>query len=450
MQQQETDILNELFDRLFPICRSIMGEGYRKSMEILKEYIPFNILRFSTGSKVLNWTVPKEWVIREAWIKDPNGDKIIDIKENNLHVINYSDSVHKTIDLKELKEHLYTREDLPNAIPYVTSYYKKKWGFCMKYSQYENLQEGEYEVYIDSEFVDGTLDIGEIVLKGESDKEVVLTSYLCHPSMANNELSGPLVLTMLYRRIAKWEKRNLTYRFVINPETIGAICYLSQYGKYFKEKMYAGMVLNCMGGSGSLHYKTSRRENSPFDLLIRRINDSHEIECPSTLFFPMSGSDERQYCSPGFNLPYGQMSRVMSYKEYHNSLDTKEFMGIGNISKSIEEMEDILKLIDKDGFYVNKYPYGEVKLSDYGLYPTTNSYGNFNYKLGKVDSLEKVNMILAILSYSDGRYRPSYIAERYRMKIGQVIDMVDILKKEGILEGPYFERQQEICTKEEL
>ena len=199
--------VEELFDRLFPICRSILGQGYRDSLEILKEYIPFKEEEYMSGTKVLNWTVPQEWVIREAWIKDEAGNVVVDFKDNNLHVVNYSDKIDGVFSLGELKKHIYTTDVDENAIPYVISYYKKRWGFCMSQKQLEQLKDGNYHAYIDSEFIDGKLVVGETVLKGQSNKEILLTSYLCHPSMANNELSGPLVLAMLYQRISKWKNR---------------------------------------------------------------------------------------------------------------------------------------------------------------------------------------------------------------------------------------------------
>ena len=311
--------VEELFDRLFPICRSILGQGYRDSLEILKEYIPFKEEEYMSGTKVLNWTVPQEWVIREAWIKDEAGNVVVDFKDNNLHVVNYSDKIDGVFSLGELKKHIYTTDVDENAIPYVISYYKKRWGFCMSQKQLEQLKDGNYHAYIDSEFIDGKLVVGETVLKGQSNKEILLTSYLCHPSMANNELSGPLVLAMLYQRISKWKNRKYTYRFVINPETIGSISYLSRHGEELKESLYAGLVLTCLGGAETLRYKTSRRENSPIDGLVATMNDENNYKFRVQIFDPAEGSDERQYCSPGFDLPIGQMARKVygEYKEYH-------------------------------------------------------------------------------------------------------------------------------------
>lgn len=441
MAEQEKKVMNELFDKVFPSCRSIMGEGFRDSLDIMSEYMPLERLSFYTGQKVLNWVVPEEWVIKEAWIKDSRGKKIIDFKDNNLHLINYSDKIDQVLDLEQLKEHLYSLSWQEEAIPYVTSYYKKRWGFCMKYSQYKELIPGKYHVYIDSEFIDGELQIGHTLLKGNSPREVVLTAYLCHPSMANNELSGPIILAMLYRRIANWKNRNLTYRFIINPETIGTIAYLSEYGHYFKENMHSGMVLNCMGGNDTLHYKTSRQGTSPLDSIIRYLNETQDIICPIADFSPTSGSDERQYCSPGFNLPYGQMSKVMYYNEYHTSLDTKEFMGMDNLYKSLKETEKVLIALDNDGYYINKYPYGEIKLDSYNLYPDINSHVSYiQFKEGIIDRRELLNSVLMLLNYSDGKHKLSTIASKIGCSIFKVIPVVELLKEKELLEGPFFEK----------
>ncbi len=433
--------IENLFDRLYPLCRSITGEGLRKSFEILSEYIPLKLLHFKTGEQILNWVVPKEWVIRDAWIKDADGNKVIDFKENNLYVINYSTGIHKKVDLSTLKEHIHTLPHLPKAIPYVTSYYKERWGFCMEYEKYQKLKEGIYEVFIDSELKDGTLEVGHAFLKGEQNQEVLLSSYLCHPSMANNELSGPIVLAMLYNRIKKWEKRNLTYRFVINPETIGSIAYLSQYGQELKKKLYSGLVLTCLGGSTSLRYKMSRKEDAPIDQLMRYLKNANDMELRVWDFTPINGSDERQYCSPGFNLPVGQMARLVygSYLEYHTSLDNKELMGIENLKKSVDEIEKILKLLDANGYYINTKPYGEVKLSDYDLYPTLNSYEKRTASSDVMaENRQWLDMILILLNYSDGHYNLTDIASKYQLNLEALVSAAEVLKNKDLLKGPYF------------
>ncbi|MGN0916208.1 MAG: DUF4910 domain-containing protein [Succinivibrio sp.] len=325
------DELSVLFDRLFPVSRSILGSGYRKSLKILEEFIPFNELVYQSGQKVLNWVVPKEWVIKEGWIKNlSDGREIINYRNNNLHIVNYSTPVNQILSLEDLKKHTYVSESDHSAIPYVISYYKERWGFSMSKDMLDELQEGSYHAYIDSDFVEGKLVVGETVLSGRSKKEILITSYLCHPSMANNELSGPLTMVLLYDRIKAWKDRKYTYRFVINPETIGSISYLSDHGAYLKENVFAGIVLTCLGGKQSLRWKKSKRGNSPLDLFIDSLSEKSESRAYRIMDFdPSEGSDERQYCSAGFDLPVGQMARLVygSYKEYHTSNDSKELMG---------------------------------------------------------------------------------------------------------------------------
>lgn len=424
--------VSSAFDRLYPLCRSILGQGYRDSLKILEEYMPMKEEIFHSGDKVLNWTVPEEWVIHEAWIKDSEGNTIINFKDNNLYVVNYSEAVHCNINLEELKKHIFTSTADADAIPYTFSYYKKRWGFCMSKKQLEQLKEGVYQVYIDSEFIDGTLIIGETVLHGESPKEILLTSYLCHPSMANNELSGPLVLAMLYQKIKRWKHRKYTYRFVINPETIGSIAYLSRYGEELQKNVMAGLVLTCLGGQEKLRYKASRQGDCPFDILAASESDVFRTEP----FTPDSGSDERQYCSCGFNMPVGQMARKVygTYKEYHTSLDNKELMGIENIMGSCEKIEQFLLKNEAEHYYRNLYPYGEVKLGDYNLYPSVNSDGA---RLDEEDLINEewfIQSVMMILNYSDGRHSLSYCAKRLGIDDEKIKKVADILVQRELLE----------------
>lgn len=422
--------LSALFDRLFPLCRSILGDGYRKSLEILKEYIPFQECVYQSGEKVLNWTVPDEWVIREAWIKDADGNKIIDFDENNLHVINYSESIDCRMDLQELSEHIYVSE-VEDAIPYVTSYYKKRYGFCMTNRQKKMLKPGNYHAYIDSEFKKGRLIVGEVILPGKSSKEILISSYLCHPSMANNELSGPLVQAMLYQMIKQWPDRKYSYRFVINPETIGSIAYLSNHGKALKEKVHAGMVLTCLGGSCPLRIKESKRANSPFVYYAKK----REIE--TVPFTPASGSDERQYCSPGFDLPIVQVARMVygTYPEYHTSKDNKELMGLKNIIDSAKQLENFLLEHEKENYYVNKFPYGEVKLGDYDLYPSVNADGNRLYQADAlIGSPGFVEQVMVLLNYCDGNYSLSHIGQLFGFEEKRLKAIAELLVQKGLLE----------------
>ncbi len=443
-KKQELFKIEKLFDALYPICRSITGEGLRKSLNIISKYIPLEILNFKTGQKVLNWEIPEEWIIKDAWIKNENGEKILDFKNNNLHVVNYSAPINKKTELEELKQHIHTKPNLPNAIPYAISYYKKRWGFCMEHAKFEGLKEEKYHVFIDSEFIDGELNLGHTLLKGESEKEILISSYLCHPSMANNELSGPVVLTFLYNRISKWEKRNFAYRFVLNPETIGSIAYLSKFGDELIKNMYSGIILTCLGGDMNLSYKKSRMGGSPIDGLTAHLFDTNTINGAMRGFTPISGSDERQYCSPGFNLPVGQFAKLVygSYKEYHSSLDTKELMGIENLQKSLDEIELILKINEYNGYYINLYPYGEIKLDEYDLYPDMNSPSNRKYSNNtSIDGRKQLNYILMILNYSDGQHTLLDIAKKCNCSILDLVEIIDKLKEKSVIEGPYFEKR---------
>lgn len=436
---QELEEINQLFDMLWPLNRSIMGEGYRESLKLLQKYIPFEIEKFNSGRQVFNWKVPKEWVIKEAFIEDESGKKVVDFKENNLSVVNYSIPIDQEMELEELKKHIYTLPKLPKAIPYVTSYYEPKWGFCMRHEQYEKLKPGKYRVCIDSKFIEGTLEVGDAVLEGESDKEFLLTAYLCHPSMANNELSGPIVQAMLYNRIKKWSHRNLNYRFVINPETIGSIAYLSSKGKYLTKNMYGGLVLTCLGGNKELTYKATRDENTLLDKTMFHLNRyEHKIEIRR--FTPLNGSDERQYCSPGFNLPMGQMARMVygEYPEYHTSLDNKELMGIDKLQETVDTLEDALKIIDVNGYYINTHPYGEVKLSDYELYPKLNTPNT--WKKDGIDKRVFMYFILMILNYADGEHTFLEIADKIGWHMKHLIPAINVLIEKKLLVGPYYEK----------
>lgn len=438
--------MDELFDQLFPIMRSITGEGVRETVRILQEYIPLEMEGIPTGTEVFDWEIPKEWVIREAWIKDEHGETIIDIKDLNLHVVNYSEPIDMWLSLEELKKHVHTIPHLPEAVPYVISYYKERWGFCMSQNQLDTLPQGNYHVYIDSEKVDGELNFAQAILTGKSKKEVLISTYICHPSMANNELSGPIVAAFLYNRIKQWENRELTYRFVFLPETIGSIAYLSKYGQHLKENMYSGAVLTCLGGKEhQLSYKKSRNINAPLNNLLTYLNERGEHSYPIRSFTPLFGSDERQYCSPGFNLPVGQFSKMIygAYPGYHNSLDTKEHMTIEALLDSVNEIEHILQLQELDGYYINKKPFGEPKLGKYDLYPDINAPGSWGSSSSKkIDNRQQLNQVLTLLSYSDGKHRLSDVAKILNYSLEDYKISIDVLKEHQLLEGPFYDEKE--------
>ncbi|SOB91355.1 aminopeptidase-like protein [Ureibacillus xyleni] len=438
--------MNELFDELFPIMRSITGEGVRETIRILQNYMPLEMEGIPTGTEVFDWEIPKEWVIREAWIKDEQGNEIININNLNLHVINYSEPIDQWLSLEELKQHVHTIPHLPDAVPYVISYYKERWGFCMSQSQLDSLSEGTYHVFIDSEKINGELNYAHAILPGKSKKEVLISTYICHPSMANNELSGPIVAAFLYNRIKKWENRELTYRFVFVPETIGSISYLWKYGQHLKEHLYSGAVLTCLGGiEHRLSYKMARNNAAPLNQLVTYLNERENYAMPVRPFTPLYGSDERQYCSPGFNLPVGQFSKMVygAYPGYHNSLDTKEAMSIESLLESLNEIEQLLKLQELDGYYINLKPFGEPKLGKYDLYPDINTptiWGRSSNK--KIDGRQQLNQILTILNYSDGRHRLADLAKTLNYSLEDYEISLEALKEHQLIEGPFYEERE--------
>lgn len=429
--------LNDLFDRLFPICRSISGQGLRESFDILSEYLPLEIDGIDSGTKVFDWTVPQEWNIRSARLTGPDGEVIADFERSNLEVMNYSSPVDTELSLDQLKPHLHSIERLPDAVPYVTSYYERDWGFCLPHRTYERLREGTYKASIESEFLDGAVNFGHCLIAGETHNEIVLSSYLCHPSLANNELGGPLVLAELFQRIKHWKRRRYSYRFILAPETIGSLCYLYRHGQSLQSSMVAGMVINCIGGtSDTLSYKLSRRGDSLLDRTVLSLKSLGLLPIDIRPFDPTHGSDERQYCSPGFDLPMSQISRVAygTYDGYHNSLDTKDFMGIDNLIDSADKIEQLLLAIENAGPFENLSPYGEPQLGQRGLYPMRNTPTNRQQSTDtKLDGREFLDRILYVLNYSDGRHDMLDIANKCHCSVLDLAPVIETLEAQGLL-----------------
>ena len=424
---------DRIFDDLFPINRSILGIGYRKSLKIIKKYIPFKVIKFKSGKKVYDWKIPMEWKITDAYIISPEGKKIIDFKDNNLHVIGYSAPVKKKMDLDQLKNHLYTQEDLKDAIPYITSYYKKNWGFGITYNKFKKLKKGIYNVLIDSEFIDGYLEIGEKILKGRRKKEILISTYLCHPSMANNELSGPLTMIDLFNKIEKIKNRQFTYRFVINPETIGSIAYIYKKEKELKKNIIGGIVLTCLGGpSNELSYKMSKKSNSIIDRLFLRNNNIRIRE-----FTPFGGSDERQYNSPGININIGQVARTVyqDYPEYHTSLDNKEFMKIERVQDSANQIFELINELENESFYLNLKPDCEPQLGKRNLYPNINSKLTREEKSNDIliDGREFNKFSMILLNYSDGTFSLEELAAKYNIDYSVAFKVAEILEKNKLI-----------------
>jgi aminopeptidase-like protein len=421
--------IEHYFDRLWPICRSITGDGLRESFKILKEIIPLELHEVESGKEVLDWTVPEEWNIRDAYILTPAGEKIADFKKNNLHVVNYSTPVDRGINFEELEHRLHYKEELPDAVPYITTYYKKRWGFCVDYNTYKKLpREGTYRVKIDSSLEKGSLTYGDLVLPGETDDEILFSSYLCHPSMANNELSGPLTLAFLYRELAKMENRKYSYRFVIAPETIGAICYLHQNKDELMANVRAGFLFTCCGDNGNLTYKSTRDENSITNRVVHHILENSRQEY-SVLPFDPIGSDERQYASPGFNFQIGVIMRTpfSQFPEYHTSLDNKDLMNFDKMSELIKTVCDFVKAFEINSDYENQVKFGEPFLGKRDLFEDQNTNRSPS---------EAIKLRLRLLNFLDGTRDLLSVCDRYGYSILEIESEINQLLKHGLISDP--------------
>jgi aminopeptidase-like protein len=428
--------IEALFDELFPIPRSITGEGYRKSLQILSRYVPFEIQNTASGTQVFDWTVPEEWIIDEAYLLDAMGNKILDFRKSNLAVVNYSTSVDCFIELDELQRHLHSLPDHPDWIPYVTSYYQRNWGFCLPHSHRVALKPGKYRAVIRSSFKAGSVDCGYCYLRGgATDKLILISSYLCHPSLANNELSGPIVLAALYDRLSRWPRRRFDYLFVINPETIGSISFLHAHGKELERSMQAGLVLTCLGGPADrLSYKRSRMGQSSLDKLFDRLEKVGE--CHVRQFDPSDGSDERQYCAAAFNLPVGQITRTTygNYPEYHTSADDKVFVRLGSFLRTIDQLESLLRIHEHCTPLQRTQPYCEIQLGKRGLYPNLNSpltWSNSSDSL--FDHRQQLRAITYILSYADGDHDLIDVAGMTNIGLKELSQVAEKLSALGIL-----------------
>lgn len=420
--------LEEYFDRLWPITRSLTGNGNRETIQILSELIDIETTEVPSGTPCFDWNVPPEWNINEAWIKNSKGDIIVDFSENNLHLLGYSEPFHGKISFEELKSHIYTLPNQPDLIPYITSYYKRRWGFCISHNQFIKLDKDDtYEVFIDSSLNEnGSMTIGEAMIKGKSENEILFSTYICHPSLASNELSGPLVLAFIYRKLKEHKELKYTYRFMFVPETIGSIYTLSVNGEKWMKNLQAGFVVTCIGDDGKFTYKKSRRGNTLPDRAVEAILNQTESEFNIVDFFP-TGSDERQYCSPGFNLPVGSLMRTMygKYPEYHTSADNKDFISFEAMEKSIQKYLAVIEVLERNEKYVNKMPFCEPQLGKRGLYPTLGS------QKGTEDF---VAAMMWILNLTDGNNDLISISEKSKIPISQLLPVIDRLIENGILE----------------
>ena len=392
----------ELTTELYPICRSITGDGVRKTLNIIEKHIPLTINEVKSGTKVFDWTVPKEWNIRDAYIKNSQGEKIVDFQKCNLHVVNYSIPTHQKISLEELKQHLFTLPDRPEWVPYRTSYYKENWGFCLSYNQFLQLQEDEYEVYIDSSLEDGHLTYGEYYISGEQTDEILITCHTCHPSLANDNLAGISLVTFLAKYLSQFPL-TYSYRFLFIPGTIGSITWLA-LNEANVDKIKHGLVVTCIGDSGKSHYKKSRRGNAEIDKavihVLKEFGSEHEI-----LEFSPYGYDERQFCSPGFNLPVGCFMRSPhgTYPQYHTSADNLDLVRPEYIADSLAKFLSVLQILEHNKKYINQNPKCEPQLGKRGLYSA----------IGGLTDTKKTEMaMLWVLNMSDGENSLLDISEK--------------------------------------
>ncbi len=392
----------DLIGRLFPICRSITGNGVRKTLDIISEIIPIDRYEIPTGTQVFDWDVPKEWNIREAWIKNSNGEKIVDFANSSLHILSYSAPVHKTVSLSELKEHLYTIESQPDLIPYRTSYYQENWGFCISFNQLNDLPEDNYEVFIDSTLDKGYMTFGEFFIPGETSDEVLISTHICHPSLANDNLSGIAVAAFLAKELFS-KRHRYSYRFLFIPGTIGAITWLSlneRRTKFIKH----GLIASLLGRPGAFTYKKTRQGTADIDHVVQQTLKLRGVPHEIRPFTPY-GYDERQFCSPGFNLPVGCLTRTSwaEYPEYHTSGDNMDLITEDALKESLDLYKTILHMLDANRRYLNVNPKCEPQLGKRGLY---------NHVGGDHSGKDVQMAMLWVLNYSDGFHTTLDICEK--------------------------------------
>jgi len=412
-----------LIERLYPICRSITGDGVRETLRILQEHVPLEIHEVPSGTPVFDWTVPDEWNIRDGWIKDPAGEKIVDFQKLNLHVLNYSEPIHKKVGLAELKEHLFTLPDHPDWVPYRTSYHNRNWGFCMEHRLFQSLEEGEYEVCIDATLEPGSLTYGELFIEGKTDQEVLFITHVCHPSLCNDNLSGIAVATSLAQQLAALNL-HYSYRFLFLPATIGAITWLSQNQDKL-DRIKHGLVLCLLGDRERLHYKKSRQDDAGIDRIVRRVLEKSGQPFETMGFYPY-GYDERQFCSPAFDLPVGRLSRSVhgEFPEYHTSADNLKFVAAASLSASLELLGEVVEQIEGEKKYINLKPECEPQLGRRGLFKAIG---------GQSETKDFQMALLWILNLSDGEHSLDDIAERSGLELEILRKAVDELLKTDLL-----------------
>jgi aminopeptidase-like protein len=416
--------MHALVQELYPICRSITGDGFRRTLARLKEEIPLEVHEVASGTAVFDWTVPREWNIRDAYVKNSGGERVIDFRRHNLHVVGYSVPVRARMSLAQLRPHLHTLPDQPDLIPYRTSYYEEAWGFCLPHRQLEQMADGEYEVCIDSTLEDGHLTYGECMLKGASAQEVLISSHACHPSLANDNLSGVTVATFLARHLARLPLR-YSYRFLFIPGTIGSIAWLSLNEDHARAIRH-GLVLTCLGDRGDFTYKKSRRGNSDIDAAVRHILQHSGRQYTLEQFSPY-GYDERQYCSPAFDLPVGCLmrSKYGQFPEYHTSADNPDFVDPAALADSLQTILSVFNVLEHNRAYMNLNPKCEPQLGKRGLYSV----------MGGTNLKQQQMAMLWVLNLSDGAWSLLDIAERSGLPFEVIYRAAELLLHRDLL-GP--------------
>ncbi|WP_020417442.1 DUF4910 domain-containing protein [Amycolatopsis sp. ATCC 39116] len=411
--------MHALVERLYPLCRSITGDGVRATLDVIGEHVPLERHEVPTGTQVFDWTVPQEWNIRDAWMADADGKRVVDFAESNLHVVGYSVPVSATMSLAELRPHLHTLPDRPSWVPYRTSYYSPAWGFCLAQETLDALPEGDYEVRIDSTLADGHLSYGEHVVPGQVADEVIVSCHICHPSLANDNLAGVAVAIALAKALVNpW----YTYRFLFMPGTIGAITWLARNDV---ARVKHGVVLACAGDRGDLTYKRSRRGDAEIDRVLAHVlrDRPHRI-----LDFSPYGYDERQFCSPGFDLGVGSLTRTpyAGYPEYHTSADNPDFVSPAAMEDTLAVLREAFAVLDRNRRYTNLSPYGEPQLGKRGLY---DSLG------GRSDAKQAQMAMLWVLNLSDGDHDLLDITRRSGLDFAAVAAAADALRDAGLVAG---------------
>lgn len=415
--------MHDLISRLYPLCRSITGDGVRQTLELLGQEIDLDVHEVPSGTPVFDWTVPREWNIRDAYVKDASGRRVIDFRESNLHVMSYSVPVRRTMSLAELRRHLYTLPEHPDWIPYRTSYYAENWGFCLSHNQLVRLTDGEYEVCIDATLCDGYLTYGEHHIQGAIDEEVLISCHACHPSLANDNLSGIAVATFLAKRLRETSPRR-SYRFLFIPGTIGSITWLALHEPEV-HRIKHGLVLACLGDSGPPTYKRSRRGDAEIDRVMHHVLERSRRPYKLVEFSPY-GYDERQFCSPGFNLPVGSLTRTPhgQFPEYHTSADNLEFVLPESLENSLRICWEALTLLEANWRYQSLNPKCEPQLGKRGLYGLIG---------GRSDTEKRQMAMLWVLNLSDGNCTLLDIADRSGLDFALVAEVAHTLCDAGLL-----------------